>query len=94
MHLNFCQQPCPVWLCSFCDIEHVVYECWTVLFWFITNLESLSHHSVITLQVPICYPVNILLGSAYNLTVFHISNKLDIVAFTIPEQYHSGLGGY
>ena len=43
-------------------------------------------------QVPISYPVGILLGSGYNLAVFHISNKLDIVAFSLPEQYHFDLG--
>ena len=60
-------------LCSFCYIEHVVFEYLTVFFWFITRFESLNHHSVITPQVPVCYPVDILSEPSYNLTVLHFS---------------------
>ena len=61
-------------LYSFCDIEHVVFECLAVFFWFITSFESLNHHSVITSQVPVCYPVNMLSESGYNLTVRPVSS--------------------
>ena len=64
---------CSGLLCSFCDIEHIVFEYLTVFFWFITSFESLNHHFVITSQVPACYPVNILSGSGYNLTAFRFS---------------------
>ena len=34
---------------------------------------TLNHHSVITSQVPVCYPVDILSESGYNLTVLRFS---------------------
>ena len=60
-------------LCSFFDIEYVVFEYLTVFSWFISNFESLNHHSVITSQVLVCYPVDILSESGYNLTVFRFT---------------------
>ena len=60
-------------LCSFCDIEHVVFEFLTVFFWFITSFEWLNHHSIVTSQVPVCYPVDTFSEPGYNLTVLHFS---------------------
>ena len=60
-------------LCLFCDIEHVVFEYLTVFFWFLTSFELLHHHSVITSQVLVCCPVDILSESGYFLTVLHFS---------------------
>ena len=46
--------------CSFCNTEQVVFEYLPVFFWFITSSESLTCHSVIPLQVPVCNPIDIL----------------------------------
>ena len=60
-------------LYCFRDIEHLVFKYWTGFFWFITSLESLNHHSIITSLVPVCYPVDIIWVYGYNLTVFRFS---------------------
>ena len=59
----------PGLLCSFYDIEHVVFEYMTVFVWFITSFESLNHYSVTKSQVPVSYPVDILSEYGYSLTV-------------------------
>ena len=51
-------------------MNYGAFEYLTVFFWFITRFESLKHPFVITSQVPVCYPVDILSESNYSLTVF------------------------
>ena len=56
--------------CVHCYIEHVVFEYLTVFFRFSTSSEYLNYYFVITSQVPVCYPVDILFKPGYYLTVF------------------------
>ena len=60
-------------LCSFCDIEHIIFEYLMVFFLIITSFESWNHHFAITSKVFVCYPANILSEPDYNLTVFRLS---------------------
>ena len=69
-----CVQLCLVWSVVFI-LWYRACSIWISdsIFWFITSFESLNHHSFIMSQVSVCYPVDILSESGYNLRVFHFS---------------------
>ena len=58
-------------MCSFCGIEHILFEYLTVYFLLTTSFESLSRHSFTLSQVLVCYLFDILSQSGYNLTMLH-----------------------
>ena len=66
---------------SFCDTGHAVFVYLMVYFWFITIFELLNRRPVITSQRLVCYPVEILSQSVFNLTALR-SSKINAL-FTI-----------
>ena len=65
-----CLQLCLVWSVVFI-LWYRSYSIWISTVFFFGSLHY--HHCVITSQVPVCYPVNILSGSGYNLKMFRLS---------------------
>ena len=66
---------------SFCDTEHAVFVYLMVYFWFITIFELLNRRPVITSQRLVCYPVEILSQSGFNLTALRFS-KINVLFTT------------
>ena len=58
---------------SFCDTGHAVLVYLMVYFWFITIFELLNRRPVIKSQRLVCYPVEILSQSGFNLTALRFS---------------------